>query len=171
MFTRDWQPWLCVLEKDQRGDNASAGLAWPLSCFQSLHPLPICNWHHSSCCPGCGSQSGWVCMYTGSFFHHPKPHWVYSQKLCSFIFSGSGALGCTIWPMDGLTSPQGVPLIFIHQTWLWGCLIQQLLLLQQVHSSPTPYVHIALNPWLLDFCTVLDIFLGDFLAVLGVFHF
>ena len=30
--------------------------------FQSLHPLPKCNWHPSSCCPGSTSQSGWVCI-------------------------------------------------------------------------------------------------------------
>ena len=39
------------------------GLAWHLPCFQSLHPLPICDWRPSSCCPGCGSQSGWVCLH------------------------------------------------------------------------------------------------------------
>ena len=29
----------------------------------------------------------------------------------------------------------------------------------------------SLNPWLSEFHTVLHIFLGDFLAVLGIFHF
>ena len=63
------------------------GLAWPLPPFQSLCPLLICNWRPFSCCPGCGSQDGWVCICTGSFFHHPNPHWVYSQKLSGFLFS------------------------------------------------------------------------------------
>ena len=28
--------------------------------FQALHPLPVCGWCPSCCCPGAGSQSGWV---------------------------------------------------------------------------------------------------------------
>ena len=38
------------------------GISWLSPYFQSLHPLPVCDWCLSSCCPGCGSQVRWVCM-------------------------------------------------------------------------------------------------------------
>ena len=89
------------------------GLVRTLPHFQSLHPLPVYAWCPISCYPG-SFQGGWFCISTGSFFLSLPPHWVYNQKLCSFIFPSAEALGCMVWPRAGLTGSKSVPLIFIH---------------------------------------------------------
>ena len=147
--------------------------AWPLPHFQSLHPLPVCDWHPSSCYPACGFKGEWVCICTSSFFHCPNSHWVYSQNLCSFIFPDTGTLGFRVWPEAGLTCSQGVPLISIHHTRMWGCpfclatfppLHPQLAATTLISTHPdflsSPLLPIwintvSLNPWLSDICTVM----------------
>ena len=93
------------------------GLAWYSPCFQSLNPLSICDWHRSSCCPGCGSQGGWVCTCTSSVFRCPNPHWIYSQKLWRLIFL---ALVPCVEGTDvglGVLTPEISTPIFICHTW------------------------------------------------------
>ena len=41
-------------------------LARHLPHFQSLHSLLVCDWHHSSYCLGGNSQSGIVCICSGT---------------------------------------------------------------------------------------------------------
>ena len=131
------------------------GLARQLPLFQSFQPLPIYNWHPSSYCMGCGSQSGRVCVHSrlswepGSFFGCPNPHWVYSQKLWGFIFSSTGTLGCTVWPRAGITHLHGGPLVFIHNMEMWDCLFCRPLLpcfpwlptTTPILWKPTPHLH------------------------------
>ena len=96
--------------------------------FQSLHTLPICYWHPSTCCPGSESQSGWVCICSKSVWalqaKSPEnlvvsaaaltPTDFYSQKFWGFIFlvlePWAGQSGLVL----GSLTPKASFLIFTH---------------------------------------------------------
>ena len=106
-------------------------LAWHSSHFQSLHPLPICNWHLSSCCPGADSQvdrSAYILGLCGTF-KHTLPKWpavssaapnptVFIAVNYEALFPSAGTLGCVVWPGAWIAPKVSLP-IFIHHTWMW----------------------------------------------------
>ena len=100
--------------------------------FQSLHPLPVCNWRPSSCFPGV-SQSGWVCIclktvwaLSVNFPENPEassaaptPTGFYSQKLWGFIFPALEPWTVRSGLGLGSLAPKVSLLIFIHHTSMW----------------------------------------------------
>ena len=145
-----------------------------LPFFQSLLPLPVCNWNPSSCCPGGESQSGWDCIHLSpcgplkqtllrnwQFLPLPQPPLVFTARSYGALSPGVGTLGCMIWPGAGITGSQGVPPDIyppglpilplpppLHAT---PCLLASLPIST---SLPLHQMNVAsLNPWLSDFHT------------------
>ena len=63
---------------------------------------------------------------------------------CPFLLAG--ILGSAVWHWAGITCSQGVPLIFIHYTWMWDCLFCWPLPPCHLASSPTSLHHNTTTP-------------------------
>ena len=46
---------------------------------------------------------------SGSFFHHPNPHWILQPEVMRASLPGAGTLGCMVWPGAGIAGPQAIP--------------------------------------------------------------
>ena len=147
--------WLCVGGGLGEGTVLQPGF-WRFAQhsphFQSLHPLPICNWHPSSCCAGVESQSGYVCYVLrpcGSFKQSllkvqqllpcPKPTGFYNQKLWGFI-----SLVMEPWAVQsglglGSLTPKFSPPISIHHMPMWDHPFHY-------HSRPLSALHCICSP-------------------------
>ena len=159
------------------------GFAWYLLHFQLLHPLPIYDWHPSSCCHSLESQNGWVCVCFKTVWALqvefpenlavssavPLPTAFYSQKLWGFIFQALEPQAVQSSLGLGLLDPKVSFLIFIHHMIMWDhlclfcchhCLSVQYHVSLPLHpiSISLPILPIwmnvaSLNPWLQDFHT------------------
>ena len=59
----------------------------------------------------CSSLSGVSCK-SGSFFHHPNPHYILQPEVMGIYLLGARALGCVVWSGAGTTCFQGIPANF-----------------------------------------------------------
>ena len=130
----------------QRGDN-TAETCLALAPFLVTSPLPVYNWHPSSCPSGC-SQSRWV--YIHSRARRPfKPPLPKDQQFIPLpqpppVFTASSYESSSFWCWNpglcglagaGIAHSQGIHPNFINHMWMWDCPVPPVI------SLPLPHYH------------------------------